>query len=103
MKLIEAVFNVAPLAVREESNDVGNLLTALNLHNSHPAVPSLPHPGYVIPSSLCFSSIDAADLPAAVISELARRPPSAIFRDDEEPTIFLQMINKGMVKGFPGH
>ncbi len=101
LKMIESVFGVAPLAAREESSDVGNLLSVLNLNISQTAVPSLPRPGSVFPSSICFSNIDPNDVPAGVSLEMAPRPVFA--RDDDEATIFLKMINSGMVKGFPGH
>ncbi len=101
LKLIESVFNVAPLAAREESNDVGNLLTALNLGNPQPAVPNLPRPGSVFPSSLCFSSINPAEIPAGVSPDLVPRP--AAVREDNEATVFLKMVNSGMLKGFPGY
>jgi phospholipase C len=100
LKLIETVFDVAPLAAREESNDVGNLLTALNLANPQPAVPTLPRPGSVFPSSFCLSSINPDDVPAGVSPELVPCPFTV--RDDEESTIFLRMINSGMLKGYPG-
>ena len=100
LKLIETVFNVAPLAAREESNDVGNLLSVLNLANAQASVPSLPRPGSVFPSSLCFSNIDPSYVPAGVNPEMLRRPVIDR-REDDEATIFLKMINSGMLKGFP--
>lgn len=101
LKLIESVFDVQPLAAREVSTDVGNLLTALDLANpAQIAVPTLPHPGYVFPSSFCFSSINPAEAPAEISAKLRAYTPN--IRDDEESTIFLQMINSGMLKGFPG-
>jgi phospholipase C len=103
LKLIEAVFNIVPLAPREESNDVGNLLSVLNLANPQVSVPNLPRPGPVFPSSFCFSNINPADLPAGVSPELVPRRPAITSREDDEPTIFLKMINSGMVKGYPGH
>jgi len=33
LKMIESVFNVRPLAARETSTDVGNLLSAINFNN----------------------------------------------------------------------
>ena len=81
LKLIESVWGVPPLAARETSTDVGNLLDLLNFSNSQPAVPRLPEPHYVIPSSLCLSTSSATD----------------------EPTVFSQMVSNGMLKGFPGY
>ena len=100
LKLIESVFNVAPLAARERSEDVGNLLSALNLGNAQTAVAGVPQPGFVFPSSFCFSSINPAEIPVGVRPEMIPRP--MVNRSDEEPTIFLRMINSGMLKGFPG-
>jgi hypothetical protein len=62
LKLIESVWNVTPLAARETSSDVGNLLDALNLNNPQASVPSLPEPRYVIPSKLCLSAASARGL-----------------------------------------
>jgi len=86
LKLIESVWNVPPLAARETSNTVGNLLDALNLSNPQASVPALPQPGYVTPSSLCFSA-----------SQNGTPGP------DDETTVFLRMINSGMLAGFPGY
>jgi hypothetical protein len=54
----------------------------------------------VFPSSFCFSSINPAEIPVGVRPEMIPRP--MVNRSDEEPTIFLRMINSGMLKGFPG-
>ncbi len=101
LKLIESVFDVPPLAARGESNDVGNLLSVINLANAAVVAPSLPRPGYVFPSSFCFSISNPTDLPAGVKSSQAPRPTT--LRDDEEGTTFLKMINSGMLKRFPGY
>jgi phospholipase C len=102
LKLIESVFSVAPLAAREQSTDVGNLLTALNLSTPQASLPSLPQPGYTFPSSFCFSSIDPANVPAGVVSaELLPARPTTV-REDEESNTFMQMISSGMLQGFPG-
>ena len=94
LKLIESVFNVPPVAARETSNDVGDLLEVLDETNYQPEIPELPNPGFVIPSSLCLSSIN----PSAVSS--ARDVPR---NRDDEPTVFLKMIRSGMLDRFPGH
>ena len=91
LKLIESVWHVPPVAARESSNDVGNLMETLG-SDYQPAVPALPHPGYVLPSSLCLSSINPEAMAAA-------EP----LTNDDEPTVFSRMIESGMVKGFPGH
>jgi phospholipase C len=93
LKLIESVFNVPPLAARETSNDVGNLLEVLDATHCQPEVPDLPNPGYVIPSSLCESSTNPSG---------SSSPVSVPTTNDDEPTVFLQMIASGMLAGFPG-
>jgi hypothetical protein len=55
--LSESVFNVKPLAARETSSDVGNLLSIINLNNPLTALPVLPLPQPVTPQSICSSSI----------------------------------------------
>ncbi len=86
LKLIESVWNVPPVAACETSDDVGNLLDVLD-GNYQPVVPALPDPGYVTPSSVCMSSTNPSGTP----------PP------DDEPTVFLRMIQSGMLTGFPGY
>jgi hypothetical protein len=87
LKMIEAVWDVPPVAAREKSNDVGNLLEVLGSEHQ-PTAPALPNPGYVTPSSLCMSSTD---------------PSGSSSSPDDEPTVFLAMINSGMLTGFPGY
>jgi hypothetical protein len=94
LKLIESVFNVPPLAARETSNDVGNILDVLDASHYQPEVPALPNPGYVVPSSLCQSGINPSG---------SSSPVSVPTTVDDEPTVFLQMIASGMLAGFPGH
>jgi len=87
LKLIESVWNVPPLAARETSDTVGNLLDVLDLGSPHPSVPTLPQPGPVVPSSLCRSSINPSGMPGP----------------DDETTVFLRMVQSGMLAGFPGY
>jgi phospholipase C len=94
LKLIESVFNVPPVAARETSSDVGNLLELLDGANYQPEIPELPNPGFVIPSSLCLSSISASTPTSALDVPLTR---------DDEPTVFLKMIQSGMLARFPGY
>jgi phospholipase C len=89
LKMIESIWNVPPVAARETSNDVGDLLEVLS-DTYQPAVPSLPDPGYVIPSSLCTSSTSPSGAPAGPLA------------NDDEPTTFLRMRLSGMLAGFPG-
>jgi len=87
LKMIETIWNVPPLAARETSSDVGNLLEVLEPWYQ-PEVPALPSPEYVIPSSLCLSnSVEAPTEPST---------------NDREPTTFMRMIRSGMARGFPG-
>jgi len=87
LKLIESVWDVPPVAAREKSSDVGNLLEVLS-SNHQPDLPTLPDPGYVTPSSLCMSSTDPSGAPSS---------------PDDEPTVFLGMIHSGILTGFPGY
>jgi hypothetical protein len=57
LKMIESVFGVRPLAARETSNDVGNLLSVINFNNQRASAPVLPLPQPVAPQTLCASSI----------------------------------------------
>jgi phospholipase C len=57
LMMIESVFNVKPLAARETSSDVGNLLSVIDLSNPPTALPVLPRPRPVTPQSICSSSI----------------------------------------------
>jgi phospholipase C len=84
LKLSESVFNVPPLAAREESNDVGNLIDVFSFSSPNATVPALPNPAYVVPSSICETSIVSA-------------------RTDSEATTFQQMIDSGMLGGWPAY
>ncbi|MFN7997229.1 MAG: alkaline phosphatase family protein [Bryobacteraceae bacterium] len=57
LKMIEAVFSVQPLAARETSSDVGNLLSAIHLNRTPRAAPVLPLPQPVTPQKICSSGI----------------------------------------------
>jgi phospholipase C len=57
LKLIESVFNVPPLAARETSNDVGNLLSLIDLNKPPQPAPGIPTANYVFPQRVCASSI----------------------------------------------
>jgi phospholipase C len=58
LKMIESVFHVQPLAARETSTDVGNLLSVIDFNNPAKAAPTLPEPQPVIPQKICSSSIN---------------------------------------------
>ena len=63
LKLIESAFGVAPLAARETSSDVGNLLSAINLARAPQPAPVLPLPRSVFPQSVCSTSINPGMTP----------------------------------------
>jgi hypothetical protein len=62
LKMIESVFNVPPLAARETSDDVGNLLSVIDLNNTPKSAPALPQPEAVTPQTDCASSINPGGL-----------------------------------------
>jgi phospholipase C len=63
LKLIESVFGVAPLAARETSMDVGDLLSAINLDRAPQAAPALPLPSPVFPQKVCTGRSNSAMAP----------------------------------------
>lgn len=91
LKLIESIWNVRPLAKREESADVSNLMDALDMAKPDATVPTLPQPQPERPSSLCLSALAAQPKPAT--NEV----------NDHAAAAFQKMVDTGMVKGFPGH
>jgi phospholipase C len=68
LQLIESVFNVPPMAARETSGDVGNLLSLINLDAEPQPAPALPSPSPVFPQQVCASSINPSggDADAAI-------------------------------------
>ena len=58
LKLIESVFDVAPLGLRETSNDVGNLLSAIPLNRRPQDAPVVPASRHVFPQKICGSSVN---------------------------------------------
>ena len=62
LKMIESVFNVGPLAARETSSDVGNLLSVIDFSNSPNSAPVLPQPQPVTPQTSCSSSISSSTI-----------------------------------------
>jgi phospholipase C len=62
LKMIESVFGVTPLAARETSSDVGNLLSAIDLSKSPLPAPTLPQPQPVTPQTICTSTIGPLSL-----------------------------------------
>jgi hypothetical protein len=52
------VFHVRPLAARERSNTVGNLLSVININSKPMPAPALPRLEPVTPQTICTSSIN---------------------------------------------
>ena len=90
LKMIESVFKVKPLAVRETSNDVGNLLSLIDLSRSRQAAPTLPQPQPVPPQTICSSSIVSA--PAGA---------TTLFGTDDEPRNFQKLEQAARERGWP--
>jgi phospholipase C len=63
LKLIESVFGVAPLAARETSSDVGNLLSLIDFDKTPKSAPALPLPNPVFPQKVCSNSINPGMTP----------------------------------------
>jgi hypothetical protein len=76
---------------------VGNLLEVLGT-TYEVSIPSLSNPGYVFPSSFCFSDVPFVGSAAAPQVSLGKTK-----RPDDEATTFAKMIQTGMLKGFPGY
>jgi phospholipase C len=86
LKMIESVFGVRPLAARETSNTVGNLLSVLDLSNKPKAAPALPRPQPVTPQTLCESSIN----PGGGLGP----------RADDESSSFQQLEKAALARGW---
>lgn len=83
LKMIESVFNVKPLAARETSSDVGNLLSVINLGNSPKSAPVLPRPQPLPPQTICSSSI------------------GSLVRSDDESSGFQRLERAARQRGWP--
>jgi phospholipase C len=57
LKMIESVFGAAPLAARETSDTVGNVLSAIDLTKTPQPAPAIPTAKPVFPQSLCATSV----------------------------------------------
>jgi hypothetical protein len=84
LKMIESVFDVEPLAARETSNDVGNLLSVINLNNPPRPAPALPQPLPVTPQTICTISIISTQ-----------------FRSDDEHRGFQRLERAARQRGWP--
>ena len=92
LKMIESVFDVRPLAAREMSSDVGNLLSAIDLSNwPHPA-PALPQPQPVIPQTICLSGITSSS---------SASNAAALIRSDDESRDFQKLEQAARDRGWP--
>jgi phospholipase C len=88
LKLIESVFGVPPLAARETSTDVGNLLDAINFTRPVRPAPVLPTANPVVPQKLCASSTATnVEIPGAMRVHFE--------------SSFQAMIDAGMLDGWP--
>ena len=90
LKMIESVFNVQPLAARETSSDVGNLLSLIDFNVSPQPAPALPQPQPVIPQSICSSSIISSSKNVA-----------AVARSDDESRGFQNLERAARERGWP--
>jgi phospholipase C len=90
LKMIESVFNVKPLAAREMSSDVGNLLSVIDLNNFPKSAPVLPQPQPVIPQTICSSSLTSPSTGTATPS-----------RSDDESTGFQRLEQAARQRGWP--
>jgi phospholipase C len=86
LKMIESVFNVQPLAARETSNTVGNLLSVVDFNNPARSAPALPVPKPVIPQKICASSIN---------------PGGGLARPDDEGNAFQRLALAAVERGWP--
>lgn len=85
LKMIESVFNVQPLAARETSDTVGNLLSVINFNRTPKAGPALPTPQPVVPQKICASSIN---------------PGGGLTRPDDEPNSFQRLEKAALARGW---
>ena len=82
LKLIESVFNVPPLAARETSNDVGNILDIIDTRKPPQPAPTLPTFNPVFPQRVCLSGISPGG-------------------GSKASTPFQKMVDAGLLKGWP--
>jgi hypothetical protein len=93
LQMIESVFSVPPLAARETSNDVGNLLSAIDFNHVPMAAPALPQPQSVFPQALCLGGLGTAILSPHITSRAERR--------DNESHSFLMLEQAARQRGWP--
>jgi len=88
LKMIESVFGVQPLAARETSDTVGNVLTVVDLNSPGKPAPALPQPQPVPPQTLCPSGIS----PSALLANP---------REDDESNSFQKLAKAARERGWP--
>lgn len=88
LKFIESVFDVAPLAVRETSADVGNILDVIDVTRPVMPAPALPVANPVFPQRLCAGGI-VSSTPATGPLRIRRTSP------------FQKMVESGVFEGWP--
>jgi phospholipase C len=77
LKMIESVFNVRPLAARETSLDLGNLLSTIDFNRTPRPAPILPMPHPVIPQPICVSSLGPTEVTGVSTAVSAAREPNS--------------------------
>jgi phospholipase C len=85
LKMIESVFNVQPLAARETSDTVGNLLSVIDLNHKPKSAPALPRPQPVVPQKICQSSIN---------------PGGGLVRPDDDANSFVRLAQAAAARGW---
>ncbi len=91
LKMIESVFDVRPLAARETSADVGNLLSVIDFDSPAMSAPVLAQPQPVTPQTVCSSSfIGSPSGSTALLS-----------RSDDESKGFQRLEQAARQRGWP--
>jgi phospholipase C len=90
LKMIESVFSVKPLAARETSSDVGNLLSVIDCSGPSRPAPALPQPQPVIPQTICLSTIVSSSSSS-----------TAMVRSDDESRGFQRLEQAARQRGWP--
>ncbi len=89
LKFIESVFGLPPLAARETSGDVGNILDAIDLSRSVMPAPLLPVANPVVPQKLCIGGVASSELPVKGATRVGFT------------SSFQRMIEAGLLDGWP--
>jgi phospholipase C len=89
LKLIESVFGLPPLAARETSSDVGNILEAIDFSRPLMPGPSLPVANPVVPQKLCVGGVASSESPVTGATRVGFT------------SSFQGMIDAGLLDGWP--